>query len=276
MDIATATTTNRFYRCCAEWEHNGYDDSDWFVVAFDATKNVLTRIGTGTTRFASSLHVSIPGLVGMTPEMAPRARAALVNMLAEKAVRAETSRVLEPKIETLTKGVRVRLTESHRCAKKTSVESPCPKGCDAGYWANPRNKEDRRPCFACKGAGKFVRREKVIVETTIERGKRKGEKKSGVAWENVAAGLCGEVIDRATFGTFHRGGYNRPDRHNTTVYVRLDDGREVQVSASKLRLDAEPAGESTIRARIEAAVPLPDGSLFNAYYQPFATSAYAL
>ncbi len=270
----------RWFRCCAEWEHNGRDDSDWYVVAYDVVEDRLCRIETGSTRYAHALRLVIPGLVSMTPEMAPKARAALVRMRYSWMRHAETVRVMEPAISTLKPGVRVRLTEAHRCAKKTATttEEPCWKGCTNGQWVNPRNPKDRRPCFACKGTGKVakVTREKVRVEetTTITRGKNKGQTKvkTSLAWEEIEAGSCGVAKAQSTFGTFYRNGYQEPDRSNTTIYMVLDDGREVQVPAKKLRLDCEPPSDRAVMAMVEDTTPLPDGGMFNAYYTYYATA----
>ncbi len=272
------------FLCAGEWEHNGPDDSDWYVVVYNSRTNELERILTGTTRCAFPPGSPIPGMGPMTPEMAARARLVLVEKNIRRMTHEETMRVEQPKIETLTRGTRVRFVEAHHCAKKeASVEQvDCEKCGGSGSWINPYKVADKRPCFACKSTGKVNRttRTKVTETTskTITRGKNKGQvvTKAAPVWEEIDAGATGEVLAQATFGQFYRNGYNTPGRTNTTVYVRLDDGREVQTPASKLRLDCERPSDKTIRTYIEETTPLPDGTLFNAYYRGFETSSRCL
>ena len=280
----TVTVAPYLYRCCEEWEHSGYDDSDWYVVAYNAHESRLQRVEVGSTRYGNGF-AQIPGLVSMTPEMAPRARMALVEMRFASMLHAETMAVTEPTIDSLKPGVRVRFIEAHRCAKKekTITEIPCDRYCDKGQWVNPRNPADKRTCFACKGTGKIqqIRREKVKVEetTTVQRGKNKGQTKvkASLAWEEIEVGSCGVVTGQSTFGQFYRNGYNEPGRHNTTVYLTLDDGREIQAPAKKLRLDKEPPSEKAIRAVAEDTTPLPwTAGADGLYYSPFATAGVRL
>ena len=283
-DLATtnATTTEpHLFICAGEWEHNGYDDSDWYVVAYNTRTNELTRVLTGTTRYAFPPGSPIPGLVRMTAEIAPLARACLVERNIRRMTHEETMRVEQPKIETLTRGTRIRFIEAHRCAKKEASvsEIDCEKCGGSGSWVNPYKANDKRPCFACKSTGKVKRTTRTMAtETTsktITRGKNKGQvrTKTSPVWEDIDAGATGEVLNQATFGQFFRNGYNTPGRHNTTVYVRLSDGREVQCPASKLRFDCERPSDATIRAYIEETTPLPDGRIFNDYYRGFETSS---
>jgi hypothetical protein len=82
------------------------------------------------------------------------------------------------------------------------------------------------------------------------------DKKRGGAKVTANAGETGVVIWAGHFGTFYRNGYNRPDRSNLRVGVKLDDGRVVFCGAVKLGLDAErtPEAELTARAEREAAL----------------------
>lgn len=280
---STPTETYMFI-AAGEWEDNKHDDSDWYVVVYNSRTNELERICTGTTRCAFPPGSPIPGMGPMTPEMAARARLVLVEKNIRRMTHSETMRVEQPKIDTLTRGTRVRFIEAHRCAKKeaTVEQVNCSKCDGSGSWVNPYKAADKRPCFACKSTGKVNRttRAKVTETTskTITKGKNKGQVRTKVSpvWEDIEASSVGEVIGQATFGTFYRNGYNTPGRTNTTVYVRLDDGREVQTPASKLRLDCERPSDKTIRTYIEETTPLPDGTLFNAYYIGFETSSHCL
>lgn len=246
------------YRCCEDWEHSQRDDSDWYCVAYDDVKDCLTRVETGSTRYANGLNHG-GHVVSMIPEMQEKAFQALIRLWFTVLQTIEKFAVEEPKIETLEKGIRVRFLEAHRCMQKVknSEESACKKCCDnPGKWVNPRNSSDVRECFACKGTGKY---------TKIIRTKAVGPDNKPI-WEQILAGATGTVINQATFGTFYRNGYNQPGRRNTTIYLLLDDGREVQAPASKLRLDREMVSEQEIQQKAENCAKN------NGYYPLFATA----
>lgn len=251
------------YRCTADWEHSMYDDSDWHCVVYNDVTDRLERVMTGTTRFACGTSGN-GGEIPMTDEMRPRAMAALVALYLDAFTRAEERNVNEPSIKLLLRGVKVRLSAAHKCQRKAkSVEAvTCEKCSGSGAWVNPRRSSDRRECFACKGTGKGqkVTRAKV----TGENGKTE--------WERIEAGAVGTVQGQATFGTFYRNGYNQPDRNNTTVYVILDDGREIRCPAAKLRLDREMVDGAALLAR--ATERAAGGG--DAFYAPFATSGSSM
>ena len=72
------------------------------------------------------------------------------------------------------------------------------------------------------------------------------DKKTG---EKIAyhAGDAGTVIWEGTFGTFYANGYKRPNRSNTRVGLRLDDGRTVFVALEKCRLEREVKPDAELR-----------------------------
>jgi hypothetical protein len=75
----------------------------------------------------------------------------------------------------------------------------------------------------------------------------RGVKHKGVKYD---AGLRGEVFWSGSYGHFYRNGYNKPDRENTRVGLRLTTGEKIFVALSALRLDREPMldGELMVRA----------------------------
>jgi hypothetical protein len=49
------------YAVSAEWEYNGYDDSDWYRVMFNPNTGTLERHLTHSTRFASGYYMTVTG-----------------------------------------------------------------------------------------------------------------------------------------------------------------------------------------------------------------------
>lgn len=246
------------YQCCEEWEHSTYHDSDFYTVVYDSEKDEVRRFETWTTRFPSGPSP----LPALTPDVAPKAHAALVRVYQERLARRITRQIVEPEPGDIQKGTRVRFTSEHRCMRKERLETrePCPKCQGEGAWINPRNTRDRRTCFACKG-------EKTVVR---KRGVRAKNEDGSQAWEDIEPGARGVILGTATFGKFYRNGYNRPNRSNTTVYLRLDDGREVQAPLAKLAQDLDVPSADKIRAIAE------DYAAKQGYYPPFATSHVAM
>lgn len=216
------------YQMSSEWEHNGPDDSDWYVVVYDSEKNKLHRVCTGTTRFANALPQKNPYPLP-TPEITEKAKQILTDMAFEKFSNHENGRVSRPHPESLTEGMELRVTENFKCMIKENEVSPCNKCNGTKQWINPRNSMDKRMCFACKGTGE--------VKSNFTRKKNSEGKQE---WHKVSIGTIGKVIRWDTFGTFYANGYNKPGRNNTTVILQLEDGREVKCILEKLRLNEEP------------------------------------
>lgn len=246
------------YQCCPEWEHSRYDDSDFYTVVYDSEKDECRRYETWTTRFPSG---SSP-LPQLTPEIAPKALSALARVYQERLTRRITRQITEPEPSELKQGMRVRFSTDHRCMRKdkTIAREECSKCGGSGKWTNPYKPSDVRQCFACTGEGERNRTKRV----------RAKDADGSQAWESIKTGACGEIIAWTTFGTFYRNGHNRPNRSNTTVYVRLDDGREVQAPLAKLQEDREIPPGDKIRAMAE------DYATRQGFYPPFATSHVAM
>jgi hypothetical protein len=58
----TLQLTAPLYAVSEEWEHNGYDDSDWCRVMFNPNTGTLERHLTHSTRFASGWSVTVTGV----------------------------------------------------------------------------------------------------------------------------------------------------------------------------------------------------------------------
>ena len=208
-----------------EWEHNGYDDSDWYGLVWNDTLQKAECIELGSTRYAC-------GYVGMPKNLAPwndgaydRAQTWLAAQIFDVIKQADTDDVMTPSIQALD-GAKVRLSVKHISQEKD--QAPCDKCGGSGKWINPRNPSDQRECFACKGLGTIISKEKV----------RTADGK--ISRQILPEGTKGEVIDLKSFGAFYRNGYNRPGRENTTAKVRLlEGGKIVSIPCDKLRLDRE-------------------------------------
>ena len=240
----------------AQWEHNGRDDSDWYAVVYNDETDELKCIETGTTRFANALHIG-PPLLPPTDEIREKAIIKLRDRYIRMVKRGNELKVLEPGPEDMRDGLRIRFLEPHKCMAKEYDETPCKKCNGSGKWVNPRNSSDKRDCFTCKGQG--------IVKTNFRRKKDDAAKQE---WLRIDSGSTGVIIRATTYGTFYANGYNRPDRHNTTAIIKLDDGREVKAPLKKLRLDAELMSDEECFKRADSIARSGE----NAFYMPFRTA----
>jgi len=217
-----------------DWEINGYDDSDFMCSYYDDATNTIGFYEYGSTRYPSPtiIGISITGatslLVGQeivrmpTPEMVEKARLVLEEHIFQRLKAADKRLVDEPGVEDLRAGLPVRMIEKARMQLRYS--SACIKCSGTGKWTNPRNANDKRDCFACKGSGKHV-------------GDKLKDENGKIVYKELPAGLTGEVLDWGSFGKFYANGYNKPNRENTTVQFRTKDGEVVRASLSKLRID---------------------------------------
>ncbi len=233
-----------------DWEINGYDDSDFMCSYYDDVTNTIGFHEYGTTRAAAPTNIGIypdgttsvkvDGDILLMPnaDVVEKARQVLEDRILALMIQADKRLVDEPDVQDLHEGLRVRLTENARMQVRES--SPCRKCNGGGKWINPRNPDDKRDCFACNGSGQHVG------------AKVKGDDGKQV-WENLPAGLSGVVVDKRSFGQFYARGYNRPNRHNTTVQFRTDSGKVVRAGLSKLRLDRDYADVNGLRERAKQA-----------------------
>lgn len=231
-----------------DWEINGYNDSDFMCSYYDDVANVIGFHEYGTTRFAAPTNIGInpDGTTSVTvagetllmpnADVVEKARLALADRIFDRLQKADRKLVDEPDYADLFQGMRVRLTENVRMQVRESA--PCNKCSGSGKWINPRNANDKRDCFACKGSGQHVG-----AKVKGDNGKQ--------AWDNLPAGLTGVVVDWKAFGQFYANGYNKPGRHNTTVQFRTDDGKLVRAGLSKLRLDQDYKDDSYLQGKAE-------------------------
>jgi len=239
-----------------DWEINGHDDSDFMLTYWDDVSLKVEAHCYASTRYGgcyckpeaveggSSYHLcgnparsdrQAPEVLLMpTASKVEDARQWLEDWLFGVMQREDKQLVDFPDFDHLHEGLEVRLLEA--CKFQINTTEPCNKCAGGGKWINPRNPNDKRDCFACKGSGQHVN------------GKLKNDQ-GKLVFEKLEAGAYGTVIDWRAFGTFYPGGANKPDRHNTTVQFKLENGKVVRASLKKLRLHREYRTQDSLRAR---------------------------
>lgn len=108
------------YAVCKEWEYNGYDDSDFYVVVYDTETRELSRELTGSTRYAGGFK--------KFPELPEEHRAAYLECLEATWIRRMTAsaehRIAHPKLDDLPKGTAVVLTQAVRNRPRAETLRP--------------------------------------------------------------------------------------------------------------------------------------------------------
>lgn len=220
----------------AEWEDNGYHDSYFHEIYWDADLQEAFQKEIGATAYGGGIQhwESVP----WTAEELEKARLWHADKILAQLVKAEQDDVLTP--NSIEKGDRVRLLERQRCKATAKTQEPCPKCNGSGEWVNPRNSEDRRICFACNG------------QKTVERRGDKLKNEDGKqVWEVFEKDTAGVVVWVGTFRTIYQKGYNRLGRSTLSCRVKADDGRTFAAPLSKLRLDKEPLTADELRQRAD-------------------------
>ena len=252
-----------------DWEINGYDDSDFMCTYFDTTDNAVHTHCYGTTRCAaptmigwssdgvSSVVIRGEACLAPTKEIVEQARLWMEEYIFGTLERADARLVDTPDVKDLHEGLEVRLLSA--CRMQLKETEACLKCAGTGKWTNPKNAIDQRDCFGCKGTGQHIT------------GKKK-DANGKLTYEKLVAGMHGIVVDWRSFGKFYGDrGYNKPDRYNTTVQFKLDDGRVVRASLEKIRLHREYASSEVLRAK---ARELSFNYQFSAIYPRHAWDTY--
>ena len=239
------------YQIC-EWEDNGYHDSYFYGVIYHEADGLMHNIGLGATAYASSPIPEWSEAKRATPEIAEKCRVLLAAHIFTCIREAEYKDVLTP--QDANPGEFLVLLEDHKRQIKSPV--PCEKCVGHGYWENPRNAADRRPCFACDGKG------------LVAKGEPLKDASGKILRETIPAGTRLSVITVTACGSFFRNGYNKPDRTNRSVTGKTDAGRTLSIPLKKLRREAEPMSDAEL---LERAITL---SHHHAYGSMFGCRAW--
>jgi hypothetical protein len=228
--------TTKFKLCW--WEDNGYHDSYFYGVYFDTEDGKLHSTGLGATAYGGGIgfgsEFALP-----TPEVLELARKELAKEIFAQLRKVEDRDFFTPEPCNVKKGRTFRLLVPHSFYPKG--EGECPKCNGTGHWVHPRNSDDKRQCFCCKGTGLVAGKGAFLKGTD---GKR-------VKVTLPAGAVVTALFDRVNFfGTQYAKGYNRPHRFNTSVTVKHGDAL-VRVPLEKLRQDAEPASDAELMDRAD-------------------------
>jgi hypothetical protein len=234
-----------------DFELNGINDSDFVCSYYDTETHSLGFHEYGTTRCAAPTMIGWSNEKGQkvssvviageptyypTIEILEQARVALQDKLFAAMKAADIRKRDEPQPSDLYQGLKLFLT--HNCRMQKVNTEKCRKCDGSGKWINPRNDQDSRECFACRGTGQHY-----AGKSKNAQGKQE--------YVFLTAGLTGSAVDWTSFGTFYRNGYNHPDRHNTTVQLIGEDGNKWRAGLKNLRLDRDYQTDTELRVKAD-------------------------
>lgn len=222
------------FKLC-EWEDNGHHDSYFYGAYFDDATGTIETTSLGATAYAPAPNPTWEECQPPTPAAIEAARLVLRGKIYPKLREAEDADVLTP--QDAAKGDILTLLVPH--ARQLKAEVPCEKCRAKGFWQNPNNPSDRRPCFSCAGKG------------TTAKGEALRDAAGKVCRDTIPAGAIIVVIKTTAFGTFYRNGYNRPNRDNRSVTGTLPDGTVVNVPLKKCRCLRDPMTDAALRERAD-------------------------
>jgi hypothetical protein len=160
-----------------DYEINGYHDSYFHVVYYDAQQDKIMDKEYGATAYGGSWNYRAEMVPGPMPEhIADRIRALRLAELLPASHEAERQRHEAPEPQQMPVGTLVRMLRDSRATCKTPYH----------------------------------------------------------------AGETGTVLRHTWFGTFYRNGYNKRDRSNGRVTLRMADGRIVHAAMTAVRLASDP------------------------------------
>lgn len=216
-----------------DWEINGPSDSDFMCSYFDEEQNLIGYHCYGSTRFpsASVIGINPDGTTTVevfhemlwmpTPSIVEKARTVLEDNIFHVLTANDKRKVDEPGVNDLHEGLDVVLNSDVK--NQVRSQDPCQKCNASGKWINPKNSNDIRDCFACKGKG-------------CHAGNKLKTDSGKLVWDVIPAATAGKVVGWTSFGRFYANGYNHPDRTNTTVQVKGTDKKVFRSALKNLSL----------------------------------------
>lgn len=247
------------YQVSEEWEYNGRDDSDWFVVCYNTETDKLDRVQVGTTRFPfcteanhgiehgsySSICYKCAGIVGKaSEEILCKAEIKLAEILVGLIKSADRTRLTRG-IDIV--GTRVRLAKDINNRPRELFKDKCPNCNGDGLWVNPKNVNDKRKCFKCNGTAKIVKSKSVKGKLVV-----------------IAAGTKAVVLNAKTYG-----GYSKWSK-STSVILKDDLGNTFRAPKESLMLDKDPLSDNECIERAKEYAKQRN------FYSSFATAGISL
>ena len=209
-----------------EWERNGPNDSDWYSVVMHRPSGHMFTVESGTTRFANALHVFTGFFAPLTDADLVAARKTWAEMSARYLCAVDKRECEEPQPHVF-KQVGVEVTLLRKANVEVRATEPCRKCNGSGRYTGRRE----GACFACDGLGfKLAKKPSKGSDTPAKPAKIKIE----------AGARATTLAPSEAWGTFYKGGYNRPDRNNSRALCKLESGEVVFLSLDALRLTREP------------------------------------
>lgn len=206
------------YQVSTEWEYNGYDDSDFYVVTFNDETEELQRFEVGSTRYPadfSRTYGSLVKLADVPEDIWIRAEAAYAKRAVGMLLFCDEN---QRKRDGQRVGETVVLTRDIQNRPRTKVDVECFKCGGKGFWQNPRNEEDKRTCFKCNG-------------TKIAQVSKAGKGTSITYKAGTVAEVLAVFANRSQFGTFDYG---------SRATIRLTDGTIAKAPVDALMSNRAP------------------------------------
>lgn len=225
------------YAVSDEWEHNGYDDSDFYRAMYDPNKGTLDKVMTWTTRAGCGSFAVV------TKEYAHKhGLAGYINHAYNPAT----------KQYDLENGIQVSLPVYWFVEPKDTPER---------VWQQAEQllAEQIFQCLRLAEHRDILQPTNAIPGDTLQLLEAHRSIKTK---QTLPVGTKIRVNDVQCFGTFYRNGYNQPGRHNRSVIGTIVGQPEklVRVPLEKCRMDKEPMSDAELRAR---AVELAKNRRFN-------------
>lgn len=240
----------------ADYERNGYSDSDFYAIYYDDQEDRLSEYEYATTRFGACLckDIQVPATEGTlssfhihrneqgvpeyllmpTKEIVERARVKLEDFIFSSLSAFDKQKVFDPEPDNLYENLEMCLKE--KVKNQIFEETVCDACKGTAKWVNPKKANDVRECFRCHGTGHI-------------KGNKKLNANGKVEFDIIPKGTCGKVISWKSFGTFYKNGYNKAGPDNTSVFLKTDDGKNFRATLKNLRMKRDVVSDKVLREK---------------------------
>lgn len=214
------------YAISAEWEHNGYDDSDFYRAMYDPNTDSLQKVETHSTRYGCG-HFAV-----VTKDYASK-----------HDLHGYINHTYNPE------------------TRQYDLENGIQVGLPVTWFVMPQDTPERvyqrAEQLLAESIYQLIRSAEhrdILTPENAEQGdvlRLSEAHKSRKAGQTLPVGTRIRVNECTAFGTFYRNGYNHPGRHNRSVVGTVVGHPEtlVRVPLAKCRLDQEPMPDEQLRQR---------------------------